>query len=221
MRGGLLLFALASASVIACTFIVDGEFKDFGSTCQISGLNDNVCGQCMAKSCQAKIDALCTNASTVSNIQSCAQNPNPGNEWNCSNLIGDAALSSSGVSAQQNDLNHCISDNCTDACTTCTSVDYGTGACGSCIKASCGARLNGNDGCCENTGVTGGIAKAVAAVNPGCGDFMDIVGPVWAEQDASADSGQHDAGFETCKQSSAQDFANCVVTSCAAQCKCQ
>jgi len=132
MRAGLLLFGLASASVIACTFIVDGEFKDFGATCQLSGLTQTDCGRCLSSKCQSKIDAVCTSTSLTGNVAECAQNPAPGRNWNCSNLMGDAALHLQTPGPGQDALNQC-SAQCMTECTKCTTIDAGTGACGQCI----------------------------------------------------------------------------------------
>jgi hypothetical protein len=217
MRGGwsgLGLFAIAAVSVVACTFIVDGEFKDFSGTCQISGIGDNVCGRCIAQNCQSNINGLCTNDSVTSSVTTCVQNPAPGRNWNCASLMSPSTLDAS-VSADINDLNHCTAG-CLDKCLTCTTIDAGTGACGTCIMRNCGPLLNGLDGCCDNTTVSEGIAKAVGTTNPSCSPFRVIY-------NEAADSGVDGATpvFTSCKSSGAQEFAKCVVEGCPSQCSCQ
>ncbi len=208
---GAVLFVIASASVLACTFIVDGQFKDFSATCQISGIGNNVCGQCVARKCQTKINNLCTSSRVTSNVTSCVQNPAPGRDWNCAGLIGPSALDASSITPAEDDLNHCVSA-CTNECLTCTSIDAGTGPCGSCIMQHCAPLLNGNDGCCDDSTVSQGIAKCVATVNPSCSEFRKIVGGVL---DSGAEGGPV---FESCKRSSAEEFAQCVVTNCDNEC---
>lgn len=209
---GLALFAIASASVLACTFIVDGQFKDFSGTCQISGIGNNVCGQCVARKCQTKIDGLCTSSRVTSDITSCVQNPAPGRNWNCSGLVSPAALDAS-VTAAETDLNHCVAA-CTNECLTCTTIDAGSGVCGSCITQHCAPLLNGNDGCCDNSTVSEGIAKCTAPVNPSCSEFRKIVGSVL---DSGTDA-RPTPVFRTCKDDGADEFAQCVLTNCDTQC---
>jgi hypothetical protein len=56
---------------------VDGQFKDFSGTCQISGIGNNVCGQCVARKCQTNINGLCTNSAAPARFccRSCIPSP--------------------------------------------------------------------------------------------------------------------------------------------------
>jgi hypothetical protein len=210
--GGLALFALASASVIACTFIVNGEVKDLSGTCQIGALNDNACGQCVAQHCQANVDSVCTNDTIIGDLKSCVQNPSPGSAgggtWGCEQFIGDAALSTPSNNAAGDSLRHCVANNCVanDACKTCTIVDAGTSACGKCINTSCGAMLKqlGDNYCCSGS-VNAAIGECVAQSQPHCVTFL-------SEWEGGAPT---DASTSGCTEA---QFAYCVVTNCQQDC---
>ena len=204
--GTFALLAVVTISIAACTLIVDNQEKGLSGTCTPQHAGDNVCGQCAVAHCQGEINAVCaanigSPGEELSNLESCIADPSPGSNWSCAPVIGDAALTSTTITQTQNQMRHCLANNCTAACTTCTSIDAGTGQCGSCITSNCNHLLNGNDGCCEVSEVATGIANCTAPVNANC--------------QAIRDAGAIPEASMGC---TFEQFAQCVVSNCSSQC---
>jgi hypothetical protein len=199
--------AIALTAIAACTLIVDGQFKGYSDTCQIPHIADNLCGQCVAKNCQSEINANCADQghTIVDSLSSCMQDPSPGSGFegnNCDQFLRDASVfaQNSGQSDSQFNLRTCVYGACQAQCRTCVDIDAGTSACGSCIMSNCSAMLSGENGCCNNTNVSSGIAECTDPHVPKCTTLAGL-----------ANDGGSCSGSEGCNPCA---FAQCVYDHC-------
>lgn len=216
------LAIVLACALLACTLIVDNQFKDFGSSCKLPGANDNACGTCVTKNCQAQVDTNCSNPqeSIIGSLATCIEDPSPGSspgESRCSSFLDDASVTANGQAPSQFQLRLCVASLCGDDCRKCIDVDAGTSACGQCIMANCGKRLDGVEGCCNNGTVLGWIQQCTD-VNPElavCGDIDDL-----ADAGTQEDGGfvERDSGFAECNT---HNFAVCVYDHCIQQGPCK
>jgi hypothetical protein len=209
VRGGAFA-AVAIGMVTACSFLVDGEWKDLSDTCQLPHAGDNACGTCITTSCQAQINANCLDNgnSLATSLSGCMQNPGFAlDTTSCSDFLDDASVNQTGQSPSQFALRSCVAAKCEEKCTDCYDIDAGSETCGLCIMQSCGAMLNGRSGCCGNSEVRSGIAECTDPVTPQCPTFF---------RDGK-DAGYTDAD-PFCEGD--QNFAVCVFQSCISLGKC-
>jgi hypothetical protein len=215
------VLAAAAASVVACTLIVDAEWKDYGPNCQIPNIGDNVCGQCVTSNCQAQINANCSDQgnSLASSLQSCVRDPSPSDNGGsyCTQFLTEAGVFAQNTSQtdSQFNLRVCIYNACQTPCHTCVDIDAGGAACGGCIMTHCGGLLSGPLGCCGSNDVTQGIAECTDPHVPKCNTFSGKVAADFDAGDGEAAPPQtnYDCTHSTTSCDSCA-FAHCVVTNC-------
>jgi hypothetical protein len=141
-----------------CTAFVAAELAgDQSSGPPLGGcfnLPNNQCGQCIASACEdpnasppvslAQICAIDQESTVVYDVTNCADDPRFANYY-CSDLYIDGGTYASSIDTPgqaENNLRHCITDNCVDSCSNCgiTVPTCGTdtplpeaGACGVCL----------------------------------------------------------------------------------------
>jgi hypothetical protein len=170
---GILVLAVAA---VACNFIVESKFKDYGTTCQFEGRGTQ-CGSCIAQKCGRLVDTVCTPktdaggySTMLSEVEQCALGYDLGggtSNWACRDYFTDAGdpIAGNDPTAVLSQLRHCVETGCVGtggatACRGCkieyvepnsrTAYALESNACGKCIRAACADLLVN---CCSSDAV--------------------------------------------------------------------
>jgi hypothetical protein len=221
MKNVVLFFiALGAIIAVACNFIVESKFKDYGTTCQFEN-RGTTCGQCIAANCQSNVDKICVPkadgaefGTVLGQVEQCARSFDTSGGNGCTPFL-DAGAPEQGNSetALLTQLRHCVLTKCVvgsgaQPCRQCELVythpvskeefPLEKTECGRCIRETCKDLLVD---CC---GQYEAPMKKIAA----CGGPPTQAGPECAKAFEIPDAGSSDAA-PTCKTTLPQCMQPC------------